>query len=282
MLCRYCGKVCKNENSHRNHERTCPSNPDRVYKNGMQGKEAWNKGLTKSTDPRIAEAAEKSKGRKGKKWSKEMREKHSKRIKDLFQRRPELHPNRRLAGNFHKMTYPETVAHNWLVRKSIPFTHNKRVGKYFPDFTIGSIIIEIDGERWHPEGCEKDRLRDEELKSLGYLVFRIRTSECIEDELAKIFGKDPDPNSFKPPTKEPKPPTKTKAKVKVLSNPPLTKEQIDARFSQVMESGIDLFVRGWVAKVSELWGVSHTQVRRVFDEHWKGLKPFRRVPKSNS
>jgi len=246
----------------------------------MQGKEPWNKGLTKGTDQRVAEAAEKSKGRKGKKWSEEMREKHSNAMKELFQRKPELHPNRRLAGNFHKMTYPETVAHDWLVKKSIPFEHNKRVGKYFPDFTVGSIIIEIDGERWHPEGGEKDKVRDEELKSLGYRVFRIRTSKCIEDELAKLFDEDLDPNSFKPPTKELK--TSTKTKTKVLSNPSLSKEQIDARFLQVKESGIDLFVHGWVTKVSELWGVSHTQVRRVFDKHWKGLEPFRKGLKSNS
>lgn len=66
LVCSYCGKECKNVNSLRNHERCCPSNPDRNYKNGMLGKKgsnqfilakerglsipgAWNKGMIGST-----------------------------------------------------------------------------------------------------------------------------------------------------------------------------------------------------------------------------------------
>ena len=58
LICKYCGKECKNENSHRNHERTCPKNPNRNYKNGMTGKTAWNKGLTKETDERVKKYGE--------------------------------------------------------------------------------------------------------------------------------------------------------------------------------------------------------------------------------
>lgn len=42
LLCQYCLKECKNENSQRNHERCCPSNPNRNYKNGMTGKVGAN------------------------------------------------------------------------------------------------------------------------------------------------------------------------------------------------------------------------------------------------
>lgn len=52
-ICQYCGKECKNLNSLKNHERCCPKNPNRNYKNGMLGKTAWSKGLTKETDERI-------------------------------------------------------------------------------------------------------------------------------------------------------------------------------------------------------------------------------------
>ena len=62
LICKFCQKECKNENSLRNHERCCPDNSNRVYKNGMTGKRgsnqyifakqqgielptAWNKGL---------------------------------------------------------------------------------------------------------------------------------------------------------------------------------------------------------------------------------------------
>jgi len=42
LICQHCGKECKNLNSHKNHERTCPSNPTRNYKNGMLGKKGSN------------------------------------------------------------------------------------------------------------------------------------------------------------------------------------------------------------------------------------------------
>jgi hypothetical protein len=57
FTCVYCSKVCKNDNSHRNHERQCPKNLNRIYKNGMTGKTAWNKGLTVATDERVAKNA---------------------------------------------------------------------------------------------------------------------------------------------------------------------------------------------------------------------------------
>jgi len=57
FTCVYCSKICKNDNSHRNHERQCPKNLNRIYKNGMTGKTAWNKGLTVATDERVAKNA---------------------------------------------------------------------------------------------------------------------------------------------------------------------------------------------------------------------------------
>lgn len=56
-ICKFCGKSCKNENSQMNHERLCPKNPDRKYVSHTIGRKAWNKGLTKSTDERVAKIA---------------------------------------------------------------------------------------------------------------------------------------------------------------------------------------------------------------------------------
>ena len=55
-ICKFCGKVCKNANSLRSHERLCKENPERqesswVKFNKKRG--AWNKGLTKETDERL-------------------------------------------------------------------------------------------------------------------------------------------------------------------------------------------------------------------------------------
>lgn len=55
--CQYCGKICKNANSLRNHERLCKLNPNK-QKNSQEGKTGWSKGLTKNTDPRIQKMSE--------------------------------------------------------------------------------------------------------------------------------------------------------------------------------------------------------------------------------
>ena len=43
--CQYCGKICKNANSLRNHERLCKLNPNHQEHTGF--KHGWTKGLTK-------------------------------------------------------------------------------------------------------------------------------------------------------------------------------------------------------------------------------------------
>lgn len=58
--CKFCNKLCKNDNSLRNHERLCKLNPDRysIPRSKLggwpKGRPAWNKGLTKETDERVA------------------------------------------------------------------------------------------------------------------------------------------------------------------------------------------------------------------------------------
>lgn len=63
LHCSYCGKICKNANSLRNHERLCKENPNRklsgvAVKSYTKGKPAWNRGLTKENDPRVAYMSE--------------------------------------------------------------------------------------------------------------------------------------------------------------------------------------------------------------------------------
>ena len=54
-LCKFCSKLCKNDNSLRNHERLCAKNPDRRLSCiGNLSNQGWSKGLTKETDSRIA------------------------------------------------------------------------------------------------------------------------------------------------------------------------------------------------------------------------------------
>ena len=62
VACQYCGKICKLYGV-KNHEKYCKENPNRFadkrnvskFKNGTYV--AWNKGLTKDTDERVAKYA---------------------------------------------------------------------------------------------------------------------------------------------------------------------------------------------------------------------------------
>lgn len=143
----------------------------------------WNKGLTADANPKIADKI-KAGGRAAGKamlesgnfrlvayWQQpENRKKKSEWRKKLHQENPETHPNRRVAGNRSKMTYPEKLVFDLLTEHKIDFLHNKKVDRYFPDFTIGKQIIEIDGETWHD--AEADAIRDARLIELGYKVER--------------------------------------------------------------------------------------------------------------
>jgi len=192
LTCKHCDKECKNLNSLRNHERLCKFNPEKQVSNlnARQDKTPWNKDLTKDTDARVLKnAASISNSLKGKPsrtiWTDEMRKAKSEWRKQLHKDFPEMHPNRKLAGNRKKMSYPEQVAFDFLTRYNIVFEHNKKIDKYYPDFVIGNTIIEIDGVQWHDK--EKDKTRDEVISSYGYTVVRILSSENIEQRLAEIL-----------------------------------------------------------------------------------------------
>lgn len=109
--------------------------------------------------------------------------------KQLYKDHPEKHPNYKLAGNRNKMNYPETVAHDWFKKNGIKAEHNQKIDRFYPDFTVGSVIIEIDGARWHssPEQVARDQKRDAILKAAGYTIYRVSTKENIEQRLQEIF-----------------------------------------------------------------------------------------------
>ena len=195
--CKYCGKEFKNGGGKATHEPYCSLNPNKVVRarsplsGTTKGVAPWNKGLSKATDPRVANnAAAVSAATKGKPsktiWTDDMRKAKSEWRKQLHKDNPETHPNRRLAGNRNKMTYPEKVAFEYLTKLGIEFEHQKQIGKYFPDFVVGNVIIEIDGAQWH--NAEKDQARDAVLNSLGYTVYRIDSKDRIEQRIADILG----------------------------------------------------------------------------------------------
>lgn len=195
FICKFCLSEKHNHNSLRNHERLCKSNPDKQessfkkYNETREG--SWNKGLTKNIDIRVKQnGISVSKVMKGIApkfiWTEKLRKEQSERKKKLYSEFPEKHPNKKLANNRLKMSYPEKIAYDWLTSKQIEFLHNEKIDRFYPDFVVNNTIIEIDGEYWH--NIETDKNRDEILNSLGYKVYRIKAKENIEQRLEEIFS----------------------------------------------------------------------------------------------
>ena len=70
LVCPYCNKICKNNNSLAQHRVRCPKNPDRIpindfskmyasYSDEVKQRMSWNKGLTKETSESVKLYADK-------------------------------------------------------------------------------------------------------------------------------------------------------------------------------------------------------------------------------
>jgi len=78
----------------------------------------------------------------------------------------------------------------WSDIRCLPFSvwPQYPVGKYFVDFAIvhKKIAIECDGAAYHD--AEKDAVRDEELRKIGWAVVRVPGRDCWTDECSRIIG----------------------------------------------------------------------------------------------
>lgn len=113
-------------------------------------------------------------------WTQKLRDDARDRMLKRIELDPSCHPNRKLAGNRGKMSFPEKLANDFLVANGIKFNHSKYIKPYWVDFLIDDhFILEVDGERWHDK--ERDAIRDDHLIRNGYEVFRIPAKAVIKD-----------------------------------------------------------------------------------------------------
>lgn len=77
-----------------------------------------------------------------------------------------------------------------LVRRKLPFQHSIQIGNYEVDFLVGKrIIIEVDGYvHALKDTISKDLSKEEQLKSLGFIILRITGSEAKNQGLLREFG----------------------------------------------------------------------------------------------
>lgn len=166
-LCKYCGKQCKNANSQAAHENRCKNNPRRRIPSGWVSKAKGKTAEERYGENKAKELKEKAKERQlgvSHPWTDEMKRKQSELKKHLYQLHPEKHPNRRLANNKSRMSYPEALVYEELTKLKIDFEHQKAVLGFFVDFHLidKKIFLEVDGAYWHDP--EKDRVRDNLLQ----------------------------------------------------------------------------------------------------------------------
>lgn len=206
FVCKFCDKVCKNQNSLTQHEIRCPRNPDRIntlikgFNN--KGRVSWCKGLTSDTDIRIKQRSMLLKERyqkgeitpsfKGRTHTSESKLKTSMAMKNYLKEHPDKVPY--LLNHSSKISYPEQYFIDVFRNEHIDLKYHKQIGLYQLDFYNEEkhIDIEIDSEQHYTDQkiVESDKLRNEFLKQKGWSVFRIRWSEyksCTQEEKEKII-----------------------------------------------------------------------------------------------
>ena len=190
LICKYCGKECKNANSLRTHEILCKKNPNhqdspfaKFNKIRAETTGAWNKGLTKETNEAVKRQAQSlsksTKGRPGRKHTEEEKQKISNSRKAYLSANPDKVPY--LLNHSSKESFPETYFKELFIAEGIHLTYHHQINKYELDFCDleKKIDIEIDGEQHYVDKriVKSDIDRNNYLIELGWQVYRIRWSE---------------------------------------------------------------------------------------------------------
>jgi hypothetical protein len=213
-ICKYCGKICKNDNSLRNHERLCKSNPNRqiLVSNFIQ----WNeyrrgKKLQKSSNQYIKakeigveytisdETRKKlSKSSSGRVYSKEYKENISKKMKEVAQNNPKYsysknkYFKKEIINGFRMDSSWESIFANYLNKNDIKWIKNTKPFKYifeneehsyYPDFYLKDfdLYIEVKGHE-----TEKDKAKYKVVDNL--LVLRSKEIDEINKNEFDIFS----------------------------------------------------------------------------------------------
>lgn len=162
-ICKHCGKECRNLNSLRQHEIRCKENPDHIEYSPIcqKGNPAWNRGLTKETDPRIQQSVNtlKKKFESGELTPSFLGKHHTEESKRKLAKSGGYRKGSGIGKHgWYKGFYCDSswelafvvynLEHNIkLIRNKerFPYVFNGKNYYYIPDFIIDDTLIEIKG-----------------------------------------------------------------------------------------------------------------------------------------
>jgi hypothetical protein len=179
MNCKFCEKVCKNDNSLRNHERLCHKNPDRqiIVSNFIEFNKKRKEQNIKGTNhfvkskqlglpiPLMSDETKKkiSEALKNRVWTEEQRKQHSEAMKIAVKTHPDSYTKNNVVGRVKNIDYNgvklkgkwELIVAKWLDENQIKWEHETKSfeyewnGKrnYYPDFYLPDFdfFIEVKG-----------------------------------------------------------------------------------------------------------------------------------------
>lgn len=196
MTCQYCNKLCKNDNSKRNHERLCKLNPNKQeHPKGMLGKISHKKGKTKYTDKSLMKASEtlkyrisigEVKGASGRLHTEETKQKLSIIACNRLQKHSKYSKNIEYKpGVILESSYEVDLAKildqlniEWIkVRKGYIWNDNGKIRRYIPDFYLPKYDLFLDAK--NDFLIEKDSLKIESAKKLNDINIIVLSKQQI-------------------------------------------------------------------------------------------------------
>ena len=191
LICRYCLKKFDSVRGTVAHERFCKKNPEAAvsyFVTYNKKKEcAWNKGLTKETDERVAKQSVALSNYylthngtwQDKQLPDIMKENISQGRKKYLSEHPDKVPY--LVNHSSHTSYPELYFIDLFKAENIDLQYHLQVSKYQLDFynLIYMIDLEIDGDQHYLDKRiqQSDKERDIYLTNLGWKIYRIKWSE---------------------------------------------------------------------------------------------------------
>jgi hypothetical protein len=179
MNCRFCEKICKNDNSLRNHERLCHKNPDKqiIVSNLIEFNKKRKEQNIKGTNhfvkskqlglpiPLMSDETKKkiSEALKNRVWTEEQRKQHSEAMKIAVKKHPDSYTKNNVVGRVKNLDYNgvklkgkwELIVAKWLDENQIKWEHETKsfeyewngIRNYYPDFYLPDFdfFIEVKG-----------------------------------------------------------------------------------------------------------------------------------------